>query len=706
MAVYLGTTGVDNFPGTSGKDLFDFAASQLQSTDKLNGAGEQDALAITNTGSAAASFDSNGLKGLKSIELIGLLTPQYGYGFLLTFTNAFFTTNGVARPEIDASPLTGVLGYLHLNATAVTNMSFQVWGTQGAQDIIRLGAKNDTIIYGFSSLTVTDQLDGGAGSDTLVLKGGGPFNRIKDGPLVQDKTGYSALANVKGVETILVANLDTGFTRVIDFGADAGTAPYLGGPITVTNDMNWNTGTAAAPIRGAIVIDGARLDGTQSLTATGGLANDNFVGGAGADKLNGGAGNDTLGGGNGKDTLFGGGGNDTLTGGLGADSLNGSVGNDVIVVSDRLFGSASSQSFGDTIVGGDGIDTLRFTNAAGVSLSAANFDQNNISGIEAIELPFMVTSRLTFDADFLTDNHDAAGKLTVLGGFATANDDLFVVDASLSTDTSVGVIVKVQGNSTDNFKGSRGADIFEYLGAASDGNLSQDDAIVGGAGIDGLRIGEGTTAEFGRKVSSVERLVIVNDPLESFSVTQINGASVTDMTIDARVLGVDDKLIYKGFVEDPDTLVATYATGDLAISAGKGDDEITGGIGDDTIATFSGDDILFGLGGSDRLTGGSGADRFVFAYKADSVIGTGRDVIADFKQSEGDKIHLSLLEVTSGVQLSWRGADAFSGAAGQVRYSFGTGLTLVSIDLNGDKRADMQIELTGRINLLSTDFIA
>ena len=48
---------------------------------------------------------------------------------------------------------------------------------------------------------------------------------------------------------------------------------------------------------------------------------------------------------------------------------------------------------------------------------------------------------------------------------------------------------------------------------------------------------------------------------------------------------------------------------------------------------------LVGGAGADKLTGGSDSDSFKFAALTDLGLGaTARDVITDFKRSEGDKI--------------------------------------------------------------------
>ncbi|MBA1204085.1 type I secretion C-terminal target domain-containing protein [Pseudomonas capeferrum] len=76
--------------------------------------------------------------------------------------------------------------------------------------------------------------------------------------------------------------------------------------------------------------------------------------------------------------------------------------------------------------------------------------------------------------------------------------------------------------------------------------------------------------------------------------------------------------------------------GDDKLYGGKGNDILLGGKGTDLLDGGDGDDILIGGKGNDTMTGGSGADLFV--WKAGDI---GKDVIKDFKASEGDRLDLS-----------------------------------------------------------------
>ena len=71
-------------------------------------------------------------------------------------------------------------------------------------------------------------------------------------------------------------------------------------------------------------------------------------------------------------------------------------------------------------------------------------------------------------------------------------------------------------------------------------------------------------------------------------------------------------------------------------------------------------------------------------------VGAGRDVITDFAGGS-DRIVLDGIGATAFI-----GTNAFSGVAGELRYSGGAN-TVVEADLNGDRVADVQIELVGSI---------
>jgi Ca2+-binding RTX toxin-like protein len=145
---------------------------------------------------------------------------------------------------------------------------------------------------------------------------------------------------------------------------------------------------------------------------------------------------------------------------------------------------------------------------------------------------------------------------------------------------------------------------------------------------------------------------------------------------------------------DRDTLsVSKPYLGQWAISKNT---TVTGGIADDTIVAGSGKDLIIGGLGGDRLTGGGGRDIFRYLSINDSLPGkSNRDVITDFKRGQGDRIDLRRIDADPGRKgnqsLSFVTGQSFSGAGGEVIFQSGR----LQVDISGDMRPDMEIQLLG-----------
>jgi len=140
---------------------------------------------------------------------------------------------------------------------------------------------------------------------------------------------------------------------------------------------------------------------------------------------------------------------------------------------------------------------------------------------------------------------------------------------------------------------------------------------------------------------------------------------------------------------------------------------ITGNDGADTLKGLAGADILIGGRGRDVLYGGSEADVFLFKSLTDTgTTSSTRDIIADFRLDH-DRIDLSAIDARSNVGGNdiFRFVDnrAFSGLSGELHYVSrtvaGVSSTIVEGDVNGDRLADFQIELSGRYTLVAADFV-
>jgi Ca2+-binding RTX toxin-like protein len=148
--------------------------------------------------------------------------------------------------------------------------------------------------------------------------------------------------------------------------------------------------------------------------------------------------------------------------------------------------------------------------------------------------------------------------------------------------------------------------------------------------------------------------------------------------------------------------------GDDTIDGGAGIDFLLGDSGGDNLSGGAGGDFLIGGSGKDFLTGGADGDVFVFISLSDSKRGVTRDVITDFVDA-GDVISLSAIDAkTGGADNAFKfiGSHAFHHKAGELHYKIDAAHDRVIIqgDVNGDGKADFEIELSGLQQLQPGDF--
>jgi Ca2+-binding RTX toxin-like protein len=141
---------------------------------------------------------------------------------------------------------------------------------------------------------------------------------------------------------------------------------------------------------------------------------------------------------------------------------------------------------------------------------------------------------------------------------------------------------------------------------------------------------------------------------------------------------------------------ATTGGGNDALIGNDAANRLDAGSGNDTLTGGAGDDILIGGIGADSLTGGGGADTFRFG-SGDSGVAVGRDTITDF-QKGADKIDLAGAS-------TFIGSNLFTGTAGEVRYAGTSDQTVIELDSNGDRITDIQIVLSGAVQLDFSDFV-
>ena len=142
---------------------------------------------------------------------------------------------------------------------------------------------------------------------------------------------------------------------------------------------------------------------------------------------------------------------------------------------------------------------------------------------------------------------------------------------------------------------------------------------------------------------------------------------------------------------------------------GDGSDLLIGNSVGNTLIGNAGADTLLGKRGADLLSGGGNNDIFDFNRANESGKGANRDVISDFGGFAGqfDKIDLLGIDAKQGggnQAFAFIGSARFHDKAGELHVLNKGGFLLVEGDINGDGRADFQIEVHGTASLSAGDF--
>lgn len=155
--------------------------------------------------------------------------------------------------------------------------------------------------------------------------------------------------------------------------------------------------------------------------------------------------------------------------------------------------------------------------------------------------------------------------------------------------------------------------------------------------------------------------------------------------------------------------------GNDTLHGDAGDDVLRGGDGDDDLFGGDGNDVLYGELGADDLHGGSGADEFVYEQWYHSTTdpyghfdgyssAPGVDTIRDFDTAQGDVLDLSQIDAidaltgtSDGQNDAFTIVDEFTGNGGELVLSYNgvTNITTIEGDLDGDRLADVTINMVG-----------
>lgn len=373
----------------------------------------------------------------------------------------------------------------------------------------------------------------------------------------------------------------------------------------------------------------------------------------------------------------------TVTGG--ADAVDGGLGVDRLVVDYHL-------ATGD--VTGDSTSNFTEAGAGGRSVAITNgtFEHFTVltgSGSDTIT---------TAGGDDLIEAGSGANTITAGQGLNTIYggvnaDTVTALDGGNFVDAGDGANTVTTGNGKDVILTGVGAD-----------------TVVSGGGIDVTTVRGG--ADTVNSGAGNDRLIV------DYSALTTNVKGSVSGTIGAGYGGVvGDRGVNSVQFSVTENFTITTGGGHDSITTGGGVDILTGGAGNDWLSSGAGNDRLFGGagvdvltggGGVDRLDGGTGSDDFRFTSLSDSPTHALRDRISSFTVG-ADDIDLKSIDADLGVAgdqaYDFIGNSAFTGAGGEVRFSFVGGDTLVSTDTDGNSVADMVVQLDGHYVLGASDFI-
>jgi Ca2+-binding RTX toxin-like protein len=503
----------------------------------------------------------------------------------------------------------------------------------------------------------------------------------------------------------LPATLDLVNLAPTDGFTFGGSGAALGSGAAAIGDVNGDGlddfmagGINVRPGGGAFLIYGMQAD----LTLVGSGAVDTLEGKSGADTLSGLDGKDLLYGLAGDDSLDGGLGGDLLDGGTGADAMVGGAGDDTYIVDD--LGDTATEGADEgadrvrasvTFTLGDNLDNLTLEGAGDINGTGnalanvldGNSGANTLSGASGNDL---IKGHLGDD----TLNGDA-GVDQLLGG-----DGADILDGGADNDRIDG------GAGADDLVGGGGNDLLD--GGADNDSLSGDagaDQLLGGDGADILDGGSendvlnGGTGADAMTGGTGDDTYFVDD--------------AGDTTIEAGGQGVDQvrASLSHTLAANIETLILQGAgnlngTGNAlanTLNGNTGDNQLSGADGNDTLKGGGGADTLTGGIGADILVGGAGADRFVVLQESvySSLAPGGRvlevDTVSDYAIGQ-DIIDLSAIDaVAGGADSAFVLVGAFSGAAGQMTLTFAGGTTTLSLDVDGDRKADYMMKINGDV---------
>ncbi|WP_271143574.1 calcium-binding protein [Brevundimonas sp. NIBR10] len=370
-------------------------------------------------------------------------------------------------------------------------------------------------------------------------------------------------------------------------------------------------------------------------------------------------------------------------------------GDDVLTFEMVAQGNVDLVFSGNTLRGGDGIDTLNFSarrhDLAGAIVGGVALDlgANTVSGFENVVGSVYADTLRGDAATNVLAGGDGADALFGQAGDDILNggqgDDTLDGGAGLdrvvfSQDRAAYTVTISSDGRTVTVDGPEGRDVLTRVerlqfrdqvvevaipsetltGSAGSDTLAGDvgdDVLIGGGGADTLTGGAG--ADVFRYLAASDSTAAASDTITDFvagidriDLTALNPSSVSI----ARLAGGGTVVFAETAGGAFQTFVAGASLngGDFVFNGGfgvfvigsEGADVIQGTAVPDPLVGNGGDDVITGGAGADAIAGGAGRDVFRYVSRGDSNQQTGFDNLYDFTSGE-DRLDLTLLNASS-----------------------------------------------------------
>jgi len=285
----------------------------------------------------------------------------------------------------------------------------------------------------------------------------------------------------------------------------------------------------------------------------------------------------------------------------------------------------------DTIVGGDGTDTLSID--TGDTTLGTEAGAINVSSIETLDLD-VATADDTIDFDVFAN----ASEITAV----TVTTSLDAADITLTdTQATTFTFANTDGTTGDavdalviDYKTQSGASDVANITLKNNDDANASGFVIGSLSVPGVETLNITTS---RGTGDVDLIDITAQLDGAYKTVNISGN--TDLDLSSAVENSMTTMDASTFTGN---LTVTLGTGGDTVTSGSGADSITGGSGADTISTGAGNDFIKGEDGADDITTGSGDD-LIEIDDVDAV-----DRIRDFETgNNADEIEIDVSAITA-----------------------------------------------------------